>query len=281
MRIDNLLLPHPILSPEGSVFGELKFQVIREITSNEVIIKVDVQLKNDVISRLIKEEKASYCLDITCSTTFYRRAFSSNVPNFIINIPAQELRETVDVSCYILAKTPIVDYQNSYLSDIYDGIKFDISEGDVLAYGGHDSFEVLKKWESKESGGAFFMIWEHANKEVRYELGTDPIIIYLHSADYKVLQSIKKNNKLRQVYLTLYAYPALVHVLSTVFSDTNGMYSHMKWYKRIFDILTEKRFEKIEQIPENAPKLAQMIFDFPLSRSLNDLDTIIREIEGS
>ena len=124
------------------------------------------------------------------------------------------------------------------------------------------------------------MLWKHSDKEVKYELGNDPILILLPEDDYNIIQAIKKNNKLRQVYLTLYAYPALVHVLSTIFSDT-GSYSYRRWFKKINEIVSEKKFLNIERSPENAPKLAQMILEFPLSRSLNDLNVIIRDIEGS
>ncbi len=279
MRLDNFSLPHPILRPDGNVKGDFNTHVRVNVKRDEVKIMADMIVTNDVLNKLIEEKKVAFGLDISCKYVIYREFIQSFDKKMELSFPASRLRSTTQVSCYLVAVEHISNYKNNYHNDIYDDRSFKISKGEILGYSGKDAFEVPKDWEEPEVGGAFFAIHKHSGKEVKYELGSDPILIKLPKKDYEVYRKIKKNKKMKTVFYTLYAYPAMLYVLSETFGERKDTYEHRKWYKRLREVLNSDRFRQLPQGQENAPKIAQMIFQYPLTRSINDIERVVNEFD--
>lgn len=275
MKIDNFSLPHPILRPDGNVKGNFNTHVKVNVKKNEVRLVADMILTNDVLKNLVEEKKVAFCLDISCKYTIYREAFISFDKKIEVLIPAAKLRDTTEVNCFLTAVKNILEYKNEYKKDIYDDRIFNISKGEILGYSGRDTFEVPKEWETPEVGGAFFVLDKHSGKEVKYELGSDPILIKIPRKDFEIMRTIKKNEKMKTVFYTLYAYPAMLYVLSEIFGDRKDMYNHRKWYKRLHEMLSTSQFRQLSKTQEEAPKIAQMIFQYPLTSSVNDIKKVI------
>jgi hypothetical protein len=176
-----------------------------------------------------------------------------------------------------VATQDIPHYKNIYTTDFFDGRTFRIRKGEILGYSGNDSFEVDKNWETPGSKGAFFQWWYHSRKDVKYELGSDPILIKLPEEDFKTIKKIKKSEDLKGVFLSLYVYPAMLWVVSEFLSERSSSYNHRKWHKRLTDILKEEQYQRIGVTAENIPELVQKIFDYPLTRSLKDLDRVVEK----
>ncbi|MCH7883366.1 hypothetical protein IIA95_03045 [Patescibacteria group bacterium] len=275
MKIDNFSLPHPILRPDGNVKGNFSTHVKVNVKKNEVRIVADMILTNDVLKNFIEEKKVAFGLDISCKYTIYRESFTSFDKKMEILIPAAKLRDTTEVNCFLVAVKDIQNYKNEYREDIYDNRDFNLSKGEILGYSGRDTFEVPKEWEMPEVGGAFFVLDKHSGKEVKYELGSDPILIKIPKKDFQVMHDIKKNERMKAVFYTLYAYPAMLYVLSEIFGERKDMYEHRKWYKRLHEILSSSQFRQLSQNQEESPKIAQMIFQYPLTNSINDIEKVI------
>lgn len=276
MRIDNFSLPHPVLRPDGNVNGDFASHVKIEIRKNEVKILTRMILTNDILNELVQDKKVAFCLDVSCKYTIFRESYTFFDNKTEILIPASKLRDTTEVNCYLVAVTDITNYKNKYKNDIYDNKTFKITRGEILGYSGRDTFEVEKDWETPEVGGAFFVLDKHSGKEVRYELGSDPILIKIPEKDFEVMHEIKKNENLKAVFYTLYAYPAMLYVLSEIFGERGeSLYAHRRWYKRLQEILNSSQYKQLTRSQEDYPKIAQMIFQYPLSSSLQDIQKII------
>lgn len=281
MRLDSISLPHPILRKEGGeISGRFETHIGIEINKISVILTISQILHNEAIEKLISSGKASFFVDVSCSSTMYRKGFvlSGDEPNQI-KIDSGDLRDTVMVTCLIIAAQDIPKYTNLYTNSFFDNHPFSIHKGEILAYSGNDSFEIDKDWETPGSKGAFFVFWKHSGKDVKYELGSDPILIKLPEKDFEIMQKIKRNKVLKRVFLSLYVYPAMLYVMNEFLSDRGETYNNRKWYKKLTEITKEEQIKKIGVSGENAPEIVQKIFNYPLTSSVEDLHNIIDFID--
>ena len=279
MKLDIVSLPHPILRKDGGeIVGRFETHIGLAIGKDETVLTMSQILHNEEIQKLIESGKASFFADISCSSTMYRKGFElSGDGSSRIKINSSDLRDTVVVTCLIVATQDIPRYKNIYTTDFFDGRTFEIRKGEILGYSGNDSFEVDKNWETPGSKGSFFMFWKHSGKDVKYELGSDPILIKLPEADYENMKRIKKSEDLKGVFISLYVYPAMLWVVSEFLSDRSSSYNHRKWHKKLTDITKEEQYRRIGITVENIPELVQKIFDYPLTRSLQDLDKVVEK----
>jgi len=279
MKLDTVSLPHPILRKDGGeILGRFETHIGLTIGKEETIMAISQILHNDAIQELISARKASFFVDVSCSSTMYRKGFElSEDGSGKIKINSRDLRDTVVITCLIVATQNISRYKNLYTTDFFNGRAFDIHKGEILGYSGSDSFEVDKDWETPGSKGSFFMFWKHSGKDVKYELGNDPILIKLPEDDFEIIRKIKKSEDLKGVFLSLYVYPAMLWVVSEFLSERSSTYNLRKWHKRLIDIMKEEQMQRIGVSVENIPELVQKIFDYPLTRSLKDLDKVVEK----
>lgn len=279
MKLDIVSLPHPILRKDGGeIVGRFETHIGLAIDKEETVLTVSQILHNEAIQELISDGKASFFVDISCSSTMYRKGFElSGDGAGRIKIDSRDLRDTVVATCLIIATQDISRYKNIYTTDFFNHHTYNIRKGEILGYSGSDSFEVDKNWETPGSKGAFFMLWHHSGKDVKYELGNDPILIKLPEADFRNMQRIKKVDDLKGVFISMYVFPAMLWVVSEFLSERSSSYNVRKWHKRLADIMKEDQMKRIGVSVENIPELVQKVFDFPLTRSLKDLDKVVEK----
>jgi|GEM_PF-2972518 len=279
MRLDTISLPHPILRKDGGeIVGRFETHIGLTINKEEITLNISQILHNDCIQKLIASGKASFFADISCSSTMYRKGVGlSGDGSGQIKIDPRDVRDTVVVTCLIIAIQDISKYENIYTSDFFSGRTFNVQEGEILGYSGSDSFEVDKEWEAPGAKGSFFMFWKHSGKDVKYELGSDPILIKLPEEDYENIRKIKKSEDLKRVFISLYVYPAMLWVVSEFLSERSSTYNLRKWHKKLTDILKEDQMQQIGVSVENIPELVQKMFDYPLTHSLRDLNEIVEK----
>lgn len=279
MKLDIISLPHPILRKDGGeIAGRFETHIGLTIGKEETVLTMSQILHNEAIQELVSSGKASFFADISCSSTMYRKGVELlGEGSGQIKINSKDLRDTVVVTCLIIATQNMPRYKNLYTTDFFDGRTFNIHKGEILGYSGSDSFEVDKDWETPGSKGSFFMFWKHSGKDVKYELGSDPILIKLPEKDYENMKKIKKSEDLKGVFISLYVYPAMLWVVSEFLSERSSTYNHRKWHKKLTDITKEDQMQHIGVSVENIPELVQKIFDYPLTRSLEDLNKVVEK----
>jgi len=279
MKLDVISLPHPILRKDGGdIIGRFETHTEIAVSKDETVLSMSQILHNEAIRELITAGKATFFADVSCSSTLYRKGFElAGDGSGQVKIDSRNLRDTVVVTCLIIATQDIPDYKNLYTSDFFDGHVFSVRKGEILAYSGSDSFEIDKDWETPGSKGSFFMFYKHSGKDVKYELGNDPILIKLPEADYEKMKRIKRSEDLKAVFISLYVYPAMLWVVSEYISERSSSYNHRKWHMKLADKMKEEQMQRIGESVENIPELAQKILDFPLTQSLKDLDSVVEK----
>lgn len=153
MKLKTEAFPYPVLSPYSSSdndYIDSAFQCtiitskIKDQSDNEFIkVGYDIILSNNEIKSLIKSKKASYSLEVTCSSTGYKNIFNLETENGFVNIPIVDLYQRVVIYPLIVVLIDIDDYSSEDLNSEYlianaNGSKsfrkFKLKQGDMIAF---------------------------------------------------------------------------------------------------------------------------------------------------
>lgn len=278
MKINNLSLPHPVLGVGDDVRGSYNADLQVELDTEKISLRINQSIFNRTLKSLIESKKAAFAVEVNCSQTFYRKSFLRNEDNYVIEIPSVELRNRVLVNFYITAEQDISDYQIDESNEDYNGYKFDITKGDVLAYGGFTSFNAPKDWQALIAVTSFMQIQEYDKPEgpVQFVLTQDKVVIQMSKNDYKRYSEYKEARNLYPIFHGSFVFAALLHVLYSMHASKEE-YSDMDWYQTLEERFeTEEKFKglDINQI-SHIPEIAQRLLDNPVYRELVGMKNII------
>lgn len=271
MKVNAKSYPHPVLGNGDDLGGMFKVEFRYELGRAEVGLNPKFTLKNTAIEELIKKEKASFVAEIECRNTFFRRSFVTReqIDRFVI--PASSLRERVTVGFYVCADKDIRNYQPSEPHPDYEGAKFDVDAGDVLAIGGYSSFIALKSFDPlRPPISSFMSIMEGSHHEgpMQIDYEGEKIMIVLSKADWKNYLSVRGQKLAEGILHGTIVFPALVDAIHKMLT-TGAEYEGMPWYGRLETILDAKGLS--EKDPFEA---AQKILDNPSARSFHGIELL-------
>lgn len=256
--------PYPVLGNGDDINGEFIPSAYLTIEQINTTIKCNFETTNKYIAELIKNKIAVYCVEIECSSTFFRLVKRTDGNNIEISIPSNKLKETVNVSFYICAATKINDYAPNGMHPDFDGEIFDINCGDVLATGIPTSFIADKKFDPLNAPiSSIIKIMPTQNKEeMQVDYEGERIIIELPQKDYDLYLSIK-NNSADMLHSSI-VLPVLVDAIYEANGQGSGKYKNSDWSNRL------KQMLKARNIDTGIPLLdAQKLLESPINRILN------------
>jgi hypothetical protein len=160
MKLNNLILPHPVLGQTDDISGNcgLKEDPTINIKIDSYQIEFEIIHDNGTITDLIKMDKAIYCCEVLCSGTLYRDAFYSKEPIFSFEIPRTSLRNKVEFQTYCLTLKDISNYNNPAAHSDFDGFVFDLEKADLLAIFGNFSFNADVEYHKLKAASSFMQI---------------------------------------------------------------------------------------------------------------------------
>jgi len=284
MKINNLLLPHPVLGRSDDVVGEFRvkedgFSIQQDNKTTK--LSVEFILKNKTLEALIKDKNAIFNVEVECSATFFRKSFLFSDKKHELIIEKNNLRDKVTVSFYITSSTKIFDYKIEGANDDYEGHSFNIGEGDVLAYAGDISFDAEILWEDLRRIFNIIKIEKDSEREdglAEFDIEQDIIKIKLPVKDYLSYDGYKEqNDNFTDIYHSALALPALIYALSEMMSDRKDKYMKYKWY-RVIDSRKDAE-DKIKDIwdPRFIPDIAQIMVGEPLDRTFCSIEKLAME----
>lgn len=271
MKIINLSLPHPVLGLGDDVKGDYQVKFSVDLKEDNISLIIRHDLKNKTLEYLIKTGRAKYSVEVHCMQTFYRNSFSSTESEQKIILPSFHLRNNVEVHFYITAKEDINDYHVEGSNPDYEGYKISVNKGDVLAYGGRVSFPALKDWEALQAVTSFMEIQEYPDPEgpMHFVLTGSKIIVKIPREDKKRYDLYKKVKELVPVFHSEIVLPTLIHALYQMHENPEE-FENLDWYQILdYRLNEEERFKNIDKkSPQEYPRIAQMLLENPVSRSL-------------
>ena len=249
------------------------FQCLLTISSDEEYINLDPHFKlaNKDLEGLINNRKASVSIQIYCNGTFYRNEFTSETLNVQeIKIHSYKLKGKTEIDFFICACTDIPDYTNSGWHADYNGNKFYIEKGDILAYGGKAIYYANKSPEELKSV-ASLMIVRNSGKKLKHfylDYEGERITVFLPDTDFDIYQILKQYPFYIQILHSNLVFPALIEVLNFYESKDSEEYSEHTWHKLISD-----KMDKHQDV--NNLVTAQKILNYPMNRSFSTMEELI------
>jgi len=258
MNIAKYNYPHPILGKPGNFKDDIIEHIPEfDLISGEHRIKINLDLKNQTIRGLISTGKAKLICEISCSSTFFRKAIYANDEN-----PYNEklLRNKVEILVLVVAIKNISDYKPIGVKEFYFDKTFSIESGDVLAFIGNYYRNV--DMEGDTSSDFIKLVKDNNSEVVQFDMVSDYIRIRIPTSQYIELNKIKNDSRFNDILISSYVVPALHNALCHFLKDNTEDYSfsNYQWFQFLeFKIKeyygSEENIISIEQIPEIIEKL--------------------------
>ncbi|WP_379163226.1 hypothetical protein [Paenibacillus sp. sgz5001063] len=277
MQINFRQYPHPVLSYFADDVIESDFQASLKSskTQNTYIFEAYCVTSCDGINQLIAEKKARFAFHFECSTTRFRKVFTSFESNFTFQLPADSIEGKVQICSFILAAVNIDHYSLSEFHPDYEGHTFFIKKGDVLAIDSERTFFAEKEFDPLKRIPSIFSVQPNRGHNVLpFDMDSSghKIIIKLSEDNFEHYKTISLNQNLQSLLSSLIIMPVLVSVLEIIKNgeDQDFDLEEYRWYRVIKNRLKELGIdlENESAFSDSTLAVAQKLIGDPLNISL-------------
>ena len=290
MQIGNKLFPYPVISSSASnCFCNSKYSFESEDSSDGqhyILGNARIVVENDYLRKLLEEKKISAKLIVECTYTVYRESFDISTEPRDIKIDVGNLKDKVEISCYMYANEDIDNYSNEDFIEEYRDYKFNIEKNSVI--GIDDGFSTIIEYNEeldKKVASIFMIIPVEDCESMRVESLTSKIVIKLPKSEFDHYSVLRNNSNFNNIIFSMLAIPALAQCLKEfqdkiILSeyelddfemDHRWMISIRKAYKKLYNTeLTDEIFVNTDVF-----ELAQKLLNNGTIKGIKDLFNIV------
>ena len=195
-------------------------------------------LKNEELQSLLSEGVLTYALEVQCVSTWFRKLYLVK-NNEIIRLDPQMIHERVELIPCIIATKSILEFTNKDFAEEYQGMKFELNEGDIVGIGQKRTFDALYQNDIIKNGSSIVSIGgSDSLKEIRCEFSGSIIEITLPAEQYENYRNCGYNKSKYKMLNAVLVIPALVEAIDIVAMDEKDTdnpsgYEKRSWYKTI------------------------------------------------
>jgi hypothetical protein len=269
MKLSQRSYPYPVVGNRDDVPGAA-FQAAVEMSSDRENIYIDVATKcsSTTINQLASEGAAKNIVHLECSNTLFRRTYEFTEPSTRISVPAENLNDAVEVNVFVRAMRNVSGYSVDAAHPDYNGTRFQVREGDILAVGEGYVFHIESSFDSLSRIGSIMQIEESPQDgelPMRVDFNGDKIRIILSKADFKDYKLLKAQEGVSAALTSAIVLPVLVEALHFWKSGEAGNEEDsLRWMRAL-----RNRILALELASESDNLiLAQRLLEFPLRRAL-------------
>lgn len=278
MRIKNRLYPYPVLRPSTGDYlhSTFKCTIDPQISEKECKFLFEMVCSNKTILKLIEDGKATYAVHIECKYTYYRDLKGSTVAKFSIKLDASLVDQQVEICPVIIATEDLEGYTCPDLDDVYIGEHIVIKNGNPIAIGNQTTIEITKEKDNLKKLSQPFCILPYPDDNptrpvekfasIDY-MDNNQLIIYLPKEDFAILSRVQNPKNMDTIHAAMY-FSALIEVLDYMKLDASEEDQDKRWYIALNTKAIDKGLGEIKGNPRSAFELAQILFDYPLTRWL-------------
>lgn len=277
MRIKNRLYPYPVLRPMTGDYlhSTFKCTITPQMSATECRFLFDMVCTNKTVLQMIENGKATYAVHVECKYTYYRALKYSSTAKFSIVLEGSAVDRAVEVCPVIIATEDIVGYTSNDLDDVYVGENIVIKEGNPIAIGDQATIVITKERDNLKKLSSPFCVLPYpdtleqpAQKHAVINFSdADQLIIYLPEDDYAILSRVQDTKNLDTIHAAMY-FPALIEALDYMKNDASEEDQEKRWYIALNSKAIDKGLGEVKDNRRSAFELAQILFDYPLTRWL-------------
>ena len=276
MDIRYKLYPYPVLSAATDDYkdGQFTFKVQQELGIREVILKINLELKNESLSELIQADKAEFVVHIECPYTSYREALRFQDTEYVRKISEKNLNGKVSVCAFLVAKVNIKNYINKSWNEVYKGLAFDLERGSILAIGGQYDLNVIKEMENLAKVPSIFTTCRSAadnEEEMKIDIADHKIAITLSSEGFQNYKLLAAMPQVIPVLHSMLILPALIYVFETLLREGTEDFETRRWFRVLEKTLAKDKISLNQDTLNSIPsyELAQKLLDLPIQKALS------------
>ncbi len=283
MKIRGRLAPYPLLAKTNDSYRKSSFDGIAELKASgkELRLEFRAVLRCTSLRNLVRAGLAGYALHVESPVTSYRRLFEFNDAPFHLTLAADEVRGSLQVTPFVVAKAAIEGYASDDFHEAYEGQAFSFARGHILAVDqttefllqAHDERETLPSIVRVEPLGR-----EAGEAALRVDCGSDYIVARLPQGMYDAYRRYAKG-VYSATFLSCVVWPALTAALEKLQGALRaGEEPRTRWRRVLVHLLEE---EKIDLATKDAEPLAvaQRLLRDPLNRAVQELEDLAKREE--
>ena len=269
--------PHPVLRPQSSDYVDRAFQV--EINLDlvpdavELRLTAEFELSDPDIQQLIDNDCASYALLMRCSKTHYRALIRSAVSEVRHDIREGEIAGLVELAPFVIATKRINDFSAAQWHPDFEGMRFDLAAGAVLALDEPKEYWIDNAEEAPI--GSMFDLSRTDDDDLpagqwRCNLESERVQLEMSKEDHRrflLARSAVDSNGVGEYMLNAVYLPALVYVLTQADASEHELRDY-RWFRCVDARLAALGCAPLGDQDAKIDRLrdAQRIFDDPFAR---------------
>lgn len=264
--------PHPVLWGNADDYVRRQFQATLqfEVMDDYVpVLSFNFTINEEDITKLLRENNATYSVEVYCSTTCVRRTFCTNKVSDEFSLNRGDLYGRVEINAFVICTEPVNNYSSRNFNKEFGNATFDLQPGDVLAAAGTEVYF----WDTELSKPLLTVFTLEANTNIdhgMFEIDTsgEKVKIQMRPEDKERFEQLRSARDTRPTALFAYL-PVVVEVLQQMKDDESGEHDGKKWCRAI-DYQIDKLGKKLAS--SDPFKLAQELLKKPLAHLLSTIN---------
>lgn len=288
--------PYPILLDKAVDYktSTIKARYLYQGLKNGHKIKIECDIDNNEIKKLIEDKKVCYAVQIESPNAMYRKTFEFFNEDLIedpeskkkyieISLDSNDVIDYIDIGLALLVKEEIDNYQNEDFVDAYKGIKMKINKNEVLAVCQNVRQMIILNDEIlKELHSIFNLQKDNTINYITYDPNHHRILIRVPEDIGNYYLTAKGNKEKIKVLNAIIFMPILTSIVNDM-KDTEEEFSNRLWFKtlenKIKEIIQDKKITR-EELLENPYETAQMLMQNISVESINEFKKLLETQEG-
>lgn len=288
--------PYPILleSPIDYKTSIIKARYLYKGLKTSHNIKIECEVNNDEIKKLIKDKKVCYAVQIESPNAMYRNMFEfyeedliedteTKKQCIIISLNSNDVIDYMDIGLALLVKEDINDYRNKDLIDTYKDIKIKINKNEVIAVC-QSARQLISLNDEilKEVHSIFKLQKDSQIDNITYDPNYDRILVRVPEEVANYYLTSKGNNEKLIVLNSILFMPILTSIINDM-RDVEDEFTSRLWFKtltkKINEIIREKGINR-EEAFENSYETSQILMENISVKSICEFNKLLETQEG-
>ncbi len=281
MRIKNKLFPYPTVQADNGVYKSAKYdtQIKYLVEGNQCQLLFHAHINVPEIQALIDKGLATHVFHLECARTYFRRIVEFQTESHSVIISSNEIDRQLEVCPLIVATGDIESFSCSDLSDIFYGEEISFERGDIIAIGSQQLLTIVKEQDTLKKLSSIFYVDSYPDDMDTKHMSIIPddkqIGILIPKNDAARFRQCKDDPKRKNTLFSAFYFPALIGVVDLMKSQDGDEFSDTLWYIHLSTKGIEKGIGDVDQWQDRtAFEIAQILFDYPVTRYLKELATI-------
>lgn len=278
--------PYPILLEDKVDYknSTIKARYLYQGLKNGHNIKIECDVQNEGIKKLISEKKACYAVQIESPNAMYRKMFEFyDNEDINITIGNDEVIDYIDIGIAILVKEEIENFYNEDFVDAYKDIKMKINKNEILGVCQNvRKFIILEDEVLKEVHSIFNLQKDENIKNILYDPNYDRILIRVPEDVGNYYLNSKEDKEKLKILNSILFTPILTSIVNDM-NDAEDEFADKLWFKTLTnkfkEIMKEEKLTK-EELKNDPYMTAQLLLKNISVESIRDLKSILERQEG-